>query len=44
MLIELNRRLLISIHAPERGATPLSAMAATDKAISIHAPERGATR
>ncbi len=34
---------LISIHAPERGATYERLIAVTVPGISIHAPERGAT-
>ena len=35
--------LLISIHAPTRGATVTAAMSAKLGDISIHAPTRGAT-
>ena len=35
--------LLISIHAPAKGATTPTAEARTTKTISIHAPAKGAT-
>ena len=35
--------LLISIHAPTRGATPMLQLRYSRKPISIHAPTRGAT-
>src|ERR1700756_2377837 len=34
----------VSIHAPVRGATPISGKFAPPCAVSIHAPVRGATR
>ena len=36
--------MIISIHAPTRGATPKKAMSHKTYIISIHAPTRGATR
>ena len=40
---QLEQRLLVSIHAPTRGATPPSAQLLADYFVSIHAPTRGAT-
>ena len=39
-----NRTCYISIHAPTRGATFISAIVITVSIISIHAPTRGATQ
>ena len=41
---EINRHVLISIHAPARGATTLVLRDSNAITISIHAPARGATR
>jgi len=41
--VELFTSLIISIHAPERGATDKRYTDAQALKISIHAPERGAT-
>ena len=35
--------ILISIHAPAKGATPSSGLAFNSSVISIHAPAKGAT-
>ncbi len=40
---ELCTHVIISIHAPTRGATMLQVIKACDLIISIHAPTRGAT-
>ena len=42
--IDLAERLVISIHAPTRGATPIISVSKCEDVISIHAPTRGATR
>ena len=41
--IDLAERLVISIHAPTRGATPIISVSKCEDVISIHAPTRGAT-
>ena len=43
MSITLVYALLISIHAPARGATDLAYVVGEVTPISIHAPARGAT-
>ena len=39
----LSQPLLVSIHAPTRGATPLVVRITAEPSVSIHAPTRGAT-
>ena len=41
--IKLSKSLIISIHAPARGATSKTSSRVRDNFISIHAPARGAT-
>ena len=40
---DCRRRVVVSIHAPARGATNLKVLIITQKKVSIHAPARGAT-